>query len=178
MNRYVAFLRGINVGGHKKVKMDDLRRTFESLRLKDVKTFLVSGNVRFEAEESNQLKLKDTIEEKLKKVFGFEVNVMIRKFDHIRKWVDSNPFQKIRMTPDTRLYVTFLSEKLKSGMGAPYESPEKDFQILKVTKTEVFSVVYLSPHRRTVDVMSILEKRFGSNITTRNWNTVIKVLKD
>jgi uncharacterized protein (DUF1697 family) len=59
----------------------------------------------------------------------------------------------------------------------PYTSPEKDFRILEVTNREICSVVDLNLGRGTVEAMSILDKEFGKNITTRNWNTVGKILK-
>ena len=175
--RYVAFPRGINVGGRNIVKMDELRKVFESLGGKNVKTLLASGNVLFECAEKDSLTLRKLIEEKMKQRFGLVVNVIIRTMDEIQELIDSNPFARVKVTPDTRLYVTFLSEESKSGLKIPYESPERDFKILRVTSTEVCSVLTLSPARRSVDVMSILEKEFGRNVTTRNWNTVQKLLR-
>lgn len=81
------------------------------------------------------------------------------------------------------MYVTFLPEKSKDYVKIPYlpaqagESPEKDFTILRVTDNEVCSVLTLSKERKTTDAMHILEKTFGKNITTRNWNTIIRILK-
>jgi uncharacterized protein (DUF1697 family) len=95
----------------------------------------------------------------------------------IQELADSNPFKKITVTPQMRLYVTFLSEKPKSSLKIPYESPEKDFKIVRVSNNEVCSVLTLSPNTGTVDAMSVLEKEFGRKVTTRNWNTVIKLLK-
>ncbi len=110
---YVALLRGINVGGKKSVKMEELRKALESLGLKSVKTVLASGNVLFETSEKDSEVLRKSIEEKLKKTFGFQINAILRKISEIQKLVDSNPFQKITVTPETRLYLTFLSEKPK-----------------------------------------------------------------
>jgi hypothetical protein len=69
-----------------------------------------------------------------------------------------------------------LSEKPKSSIRIPYESPEKDFKILSVHDGAVLSVVTLTPKRGTTEAMSILEKEFGKSITTRNWNTIAKIL--
>jgi uncharacterized protein (DUF1697 family) len=176
MIQCVAFLRGINVGGHKSVKMDDLKKAFESLGFKNVKTLLASGNVLFDTQQKSPA-LRKRIGEKLKQTFGHEVHVILRTIREIQELGDSNPFKKIRVTPQTRLYVTFLSEEPKSSLKIPYESPEKDFKIVRVSNSEVCSVVTLSPNRGTVEAMSILEKEFGRNVTTRNWNTVTKVLK-
>jgi len=104
------------------------------------------------------------------------VGVTLRTFSEIQKFVKSAPFKNVTVTPQTRLYVTFRRDKTKGSLKIPYQSPEKDFQILRASPTEVCSVLTLSPGRRTPELMSILEKEFGKTVTTRNWNTIIKVL--
>lgn len=174
---YAAFLRGINVGGHKPVKMDELKKAFESLGFKNVKTLLASGNVVFDSSHSSTSALAKGIEEKLKKTFGHDIGVLIQTFGELQRLAGTNPFKKIKVTPQTRFYVTFLSEKPKNGLKIPYESPDKNFKILRATGSEVCSVLTLSPNSRTVDLMDTLEKEFGRKVTTRNWNTIIKVLE-
>jgi uncharacterized protein (DUF1697 family) len=178
---YVAFLRGINVGGNRTIPMADLKKCFESLGFQNVKTVLNSGNVIFEAEESVILKLKKNIENELKNTFQKEVSVILCTKHDINELVQREPFKYVTVTPETRLYVTFLSndpaETPKSILKIPYESPEKDFRILSVTDKEIVSVLTLSPQKNTTDIMKILEKEFGKNITTRNWNTVMRIDK-
>lgn len=176
MLRYVAFLRGINVGGHRKIKMEALRQVFESLEFQNVKTLLNSGNVLFETREVDPTAVVRKIEENLKETFGFEVRVILRTSREIQDLIDSDPFINITVSPQTRLYVTFLSEAPKSNLKIPYESPEKDFKIVSVTNGEVYSVLTLNSSRRTPDAMDILEKEFGKKTTMRNWNTVTKIL--
>jgi uncharacterized protein (DUF1697 family) len=173
---HAAFLRGINVGGHAAVKMDDLRKTFESLEFANVKTVLASGNVLFEIAPADTAALTMKIEQKLKKAFGWDIGVILRTFKEIQRIMDSNPFKKIPVTPQTRLYITFLSEKPGKIFPVPFESPKKDFRILGVSDTEVLSVLTLSPESQTTDLMSYIEKEFGRKITTRNWNTIVKIL--
>lgn len=175
---YVAFLRGINVGGNKLVKMDDLKKVFATtLKLENVQTILASGNILFETPETNCEMLTKTIEAALAKRFGHPIPVIIRSITNLKKLAANEPFKKIVVTPSTRLYLTFLSEKPKSLLKIPYVSPEKDFYILSVTDTEICSVLTLSENRGTVDAMGIIEKEFGRNVTTRNWNTIEKILK-
>lgn len=170
---YVAFLRGINVGGNKKMPMADLKKMLERAGFANVKTLLASGNVLFESPVSDIKKLKDIMGKDMEKTFGFCPDIIIRTKDQIQKLIASDPFKKIKVTPMTRLYVTFLSEKSKSTLKIPYVSPQKDFTILKLTNGEIISVMELI-ERGTVDAMEILEKEFGKKITTRNWNTVLK----
>ena len=177
MTRYLALLRGINVGGHKRIKMDELRKAFEALGFQNVKTVLATGNVLFEASNTDLNALVKTIEEKLNTTFHHKVPVILRTIQDIQNLVDSDPFKQTAVTPDTRLYVTFLSEIPKSKLKVPYESPDKGFRILRVSDGVVCSVLTLTPSNRTVDSMKIIEKEFGKNITTRNWNTVSKFLQ-
>ncbi|MEM5621630.1 DUF1697 domain-containing protein [Bacillus thuringiensis] len=74
---YIALLRGINVGGHKVIKMADLKRVFESIGLKQVKTYIQSGNIVFESEEDIKF-LKERIQSEIKNVFGFDVPAALR----------------------------------------------------------------------------------------------------
>jgi uncharacterized protein (DUF1697 family) len=174
---YVAFLRGINVGGNKILKMEDLRAAFTSLGFRSVSTLLASGNVLFESPPADEAELTRKIEAGLKKKFGRDIGVVLREIAELRRLAETDPFRGIKVTPQTRLYVTFLSEKAKSRLKIPYESPEKDLKILRATDREATSVLTLSPGRGTPELMGALEKEFGRNITTRNWNTIVRILE-
>ena len=81
-------------------------------------------------------------------------------------------------TPDIRFYVTFLQGIAGPRfITLPYSSPQKEFTLLHATRSEVFSVIDLSKGKGTTDLMNLLTQEFGPDITTRNWNTVLKVLK-
>ena len=176
--QYVAFLRGINVGGHVLIKMIDLKKAFEKMGFENVRTLLASGNVVFESEQTDKKALTAEIESLLKKAFEKDISVILRSLDDLKKLQSSEPFKGIKMTPSIRLYVTFLSEKARPHtIPIPYTTLQKEFRILHATPMEVFSVLDLSIGKGTPDAMNILEKEFGSNVTTRNWNTVLKVLK-
>ncbi len=172
---FVAFLRGINVGGNKMVKMSKLSTILTTKGFKNVRTLLVSGNVIFDSSVENVSLIKEQIEKAIQEEFGFIVAVLIRRKVDILSLVQSDPFMGISVTPLTRLYVTFLSQAVKSNLRIPYESKEKDFSIIKVTTTEVCTVLVLSGNRNTTDAMSIIEKEFGKNVTTRNWNTIVRI---
>lgn len=173
--KYVALLRGINVGGNKKVPMGDLKKAMEKGKMKDVKTLLNSGNVVFESDEK-EAAVNKHLETLIETRFGFPVPVILRTFSAIEKLANADPFKGISVTEATRLYVSFLGEKPKSSL-KKYESPDGNFRILKVSGQEIISVLTVTADRGSVDAMTILEKEFGKNITTRNWNTVLKLLK-
>lgn len=158
--RYVAFLRGINVGGNKILKMDELKKAFESLGFKDVKTILASGNVIFEGGGRQLTKIEDGLGRR----FGFRIPVIARSFAELEAIAASDPFKGVK--PGTRLFVTFLAEKPKRKAEDP--------RILRATGSEIFAA--LGPDEKTTDYMAFLDKEFGKN-TTRNWNSIEKILK-
>lgn len=172
MKKYVAFLRGINVGGHQ-VKMAELKKELELLGYKNVKTLIASGNVYFESKETDEQKLTKKLEQQLEKKWGFAIPVVLRTIEQLENLVKLDPFKNISVDKNTRLYITFLKEKSGSKMKT-YEFPGKQFNILNVTSGEIFSVLQLDGNGRTVDLMNIIEKEFGKAVTTRNWNTIAK----
>jgi uncharacterized protein (DUF1697 family) len=175
--RYIALLRGINVGGSKKIEMAALRSLLASLGFENVKTALASGNAAWDAEGGDIASMRAAIEQGIEATFGFSVSVIVRPREHVGRLVASDPFGAVEVTEDTRLYVTFLPAPTKAQLEIPYHAPAQDFTILSVADTVVCSVLTLSPTSHTVDSMSILEQVFGKNITTRNWNTVVKLAR-
>ncbi|MHB8894719.1 MAG: DUF1697 domain-containing protein [Candidatus Geothermincolia bacterium] len=171
----MAFLRGINVGGRKPVKMDALKTAFESLGFSDVRTVLASGNVLFESPETDPSRVAARIRDGLAEIFGGGPGVMVRTAGDINDLAGSDPFRAVKLTPQTRLYVTFLAEEPVGGLQVPYESPEGDLKILEASRSAVFSVVELSEARGTTELMKVLEQKLGRDITTRNWNTILKI---
>ncbi len=157
MPRYVALLRGINIGPHKRIKMDELRKEFEAMGFLNVKTLLATGNVLFEASETDANALVEVIQHGLVKAFGHEVPVILRSVEQIRELVESDPFVDVEVTKDTRLYVTFLPEMQPGVRGVLPDTPGEDFKILQVTGGEVCSVLTLTENTRSVDSMKLLE---------------------
>ena len=173
MQQYVALLRGINVGGNKKVPMAELKKVLEKGGLKNVKTILASGNVVFESGLKIS-ELSSVISSVIEKAFGFPVPVLLRTHREIKDLISLNPFNGIKVTPKTRLYVTFLSGKPKDVIPSRYTSPDKSFRIISSPDKAVFSVLDLTVSN-TPEAMNALEKMYGKNITTRNWNTILKI---
>jgi len=175
MTSYTAFLRGINVGGHKRVGMDRLRRAVAALGFHNVETLLASGNILFETRATDARALVAAIERRIRQACGLEVSVVLRTRRDLEKLLVANPFKDIKVTPRTRLFVTFLSEKPRANLKLPYQSPDKSFRILCRIGGAVCSVLTLGPQwSKNLRQMSILEKEFGKKITTRSWSTVRK----
>jgi uncharacterized protein (DUF1697 family) len=176
--RFFLFLRGINVGGNKKVPMGDLKKALEKAGFNYVMTLLNSGNVVLESDETAD-SVRKISEEAIRKKFGFDVSVIVRTADELQELADTDPYAGIKMTTETRQYVSFLSAPTKSTLKIPYTSKDMLFKILKVDGLNIISIMlpYKTMQMKTVDAMAILEKEYGKGITTRNWNTVEKLLK-
>lgn len=173
---YVAFLRGINNIGSKTVKMDELKRIFEATGLQNVRTILASGNIVFETTISETHTIITETERQLEKKLGYKVSVVLRTLDELHLLVKSNPFNQIKITPRTKLLLTFLSEKPMSRLKVPYKSKDNDFIIMRIIGNEIYSVVNLLPNKRPYRIISFLEKEFGNRITNRNWSTILKIV--
>lgn len=173
--KYIAFLRGINVGGKKSVKMADLRAMFESLEFTKVETYIQSGNVIFEYHAADAIKLENKIKEKINRTFGFEVEIFIRTEEQIVNIMENNPFLKEDNIEPEKLHVTFLSnipEQTASVTNIKKEENEKFFIMGKE--------IYLycpNGYGNTKLNNSMLEKKLKIFATTRNWNTVNKLVE-
>jgi uncharacterized protein (DUF1697 family) len=168
---YISMLRGINVGGHKRIKMEKLRESFEALGFEHVKTYIQSGNVVFKAEKASPSGLSRKIEERILADFGFPVSVISRTSDEMDKTIEHNPFLKLRGVDLEKLHVMFLSEapasaavkKLTDLTLAPDQCRHSDREIYFYLPNGVSeSVLMKSPVDRLLAVST----------TTRNWKTV------
>ena len=174
--KYIAFLRGINVGGHHKVSMAELRHEMEKMNFDNVITILNSGNIVFGAKASEIEPMQRTISDNLRKAFGFNIPTIIRKSEMIHDLIDNNPFKDIILTNDIRLSVSFLSKNIKTDLHTPWTSDDNSYSIIGRIDNNIFSVLDLSINH-TPKAMEVLEKYFGKNITTRNWNTIKRIAK-
>lgn len=174
--KYIAFLRGINVGGHHKVPMADLKNEMKKLGFENIVTLLNSGNIIFEAISNDIEALENTISKHLEKAFGFPIPTILRTSEVIFGLIHSNPFKYIVLTKEIRLYVSFLRNASKTDLELPWTSSDKSFQILSESNKTILSVLDLSINN-TPKSMQALENSFGKDITTRNWNTIKRIHK-
>ena len=174
--KYSAFLRGVNVGGHHKVPMVDLKVTLKSLGYTDIITILNSGNVIFDAPIQDVKDLEKSIEVTLESAFGFPIPTCIREASDIVRFHESDPFKNSTVTKDIRFYISFLKEPTTSDITIPYRSLDYSYKIIEEREKTILSVLDLSISQ-TPKAMSILEKTYGKDITTRNWKTIERIIK-
>jgi len=172
---YIAFLRGINVGGHV-VKMDRLRELFVELGFSNVRTYIQSGNVFFETSQTDRAQLAHTIEQHLSQALGYEVPVFLRTIPELEDILALNPFQSMDITPDMRPCILFTSEKVSENLALPLLSPKRDIAIVHTTEHEAFVVWYIIDGRPPAG-SGFLEKTLGRRTTTRFFHTAAKILQ-
>ncbi len=172
---FISILRGINVGGQKKILMADLKALYEKLGFKNVSTYIQSGNVIFESNEKfSDTELAKKIEIAIDRKYGFEVVVIIRSLEEMKDTISSNPFLKEKNSDTKRLYVTFLSEipakENVESIGNVDFSPDRFIIFEKVV------YIYVdNGYGETKISNNFFEKKLKVKATTRNWNTVNKL---
>jgi uncharacterized protein (DUF1697 family) len=174
MMRYIALLRGVNVGGHGVVKMDRLRELFAELGLANVRTYIQSGNVFFDTEETDRAALVARIEKHLRAALGYNVLVFLRTVAELEAVVASDAFTHLSGAGDMRLCVMFLAEPLPSALAIPYRSPKGDVEVVRATASEAY-VVWHIINGRPPAAQSV--KGLGERNTTRFFHTTAKILE-
>ncbi|MBJ6117385.1 DUF1697 domain-containing protein [Pontibacter sp. BT310] len=173
-NRYVALLRGINVGGKHKVPMAELKTVMAKLGFGQVETLLNSGNVIFDATPVPEKELETIIADSLEKAFGFPIPVLIRDAGVIADLLQNNPFREVEVTKDTRLYISFLKEEPATNVANAWATADGAFRVLGIRDRTICSVLDLAL-TQTTKGMDELELLYGKNMTTRNWNTIERI---
>jgi uncharacterized protein (DUF1697 family) len=175
MSKYVAFLRGINVGGNKLIKMEVLRALFESLGFTNVTTYIQSGNVIFDARGKKLTALQSKIEQELEDSLGHEISVALMSFSDLTAIVKQDPFASVEVNEDVMLFVTFLSAQPVSIPKLPLAVPKENFEVIGLQDRAVFIVARRKSDGRAAFPNAFIEKQFGVSGTTRNWSVVKKI---
>jgi len=175
MARLVALLRGINVGGHKKVPMARLREVLEAAGFADVRTYVQSGNVALTGPDRPPAEVGSAIEAAIEEAFGFDVAVVVRTRDEIAALVDDDPLGDVATNPTYRI-VVFLAGELDRSRLADVDPAEFAPEAFALRDREI---VMWAPggQRDSRLVKTLTEKRTGVVGTARNWRTVEKLLE-
>jgi uncharacterized protein (DUF1697 family) len=171
MERYIAFLRAINVGGHV-VKMAALRALFEELGLANVETFIASGNVIFDAPGGGAAQLEAQIERHLRQALGYAVATFIRTAGELAAIAAYRPFEAADMdAPDASLYVSFLAAQPPATAQQKMQALRTEFDHFHFHEREFH---WLSRRKLSESTLSgaVFEKTLGMPATMRNATTV------
>lgn len=175
MKAYVALLRGINVGGAKPLRMEDLRALCADLGFAEVKTYIQSGNVVFKAKAAGDAALAASIEKAIAKRFKFAVPVIVRSVEELARIVAANPYPESKLKANEKPHITFLS-------AAPAKDKAKalrladDVDECRLVGSEVY-ILCRDGYGETRFNNAFLEKSLGVKATTRNLATTRKLIE-
>jgi uncharacterized protein (DUF1697 family) len=175
MTTYIALLRGINVGGNKIIKMQDLKAMFQSLGFEDVRTYIQSGNVVFEGEEQSESLISGIIERQIEETFGFAVSVIMRTLDELEQTIANNPFKLTDKEDFKRWYVSFLPAEPSAEALDKLRIYEDGPDQIRFVGREMYVLYEVSVSQSPLFKVSF-DKILGMPVTTRNWNTLNKLV--
>lgn len=173
--RYIAFLRGINVGGNKLIKMDALAAAFTAAGFRNVKTYIASGNVIFESSATGRDALEKKAEKKLLEVFGHEIVVVIFSIPELNALLKHDLFKRVRAGSEVMLLVTFLKNEV-GELKLPLESETENLKVVAIKDRAAFTVARRKKTGWFGFPNNFIEKKLGVAATTRQWRTVEKVV--
>jgi uncharacterized protein (DUF1697 family) len=175
MSVIISMLRGVNVGGHNKIKMDELRALYESLKLQGAQTHVQSGNVIFKSSERDLAALTKRIQNAIERKFGFRPEVIARTSSEMRDVVARNPFARRKGIDPSRLLVTFLAGEPDKGAREAVLQMKIEPEELRIDGRELYIYYPNGMARPTVPWVKI-ERTLKISGTGRNWNSVTKML--
>jgi len=172
MNTYIALLRGINVGGHKKVQMAELRKLLSNAGFENVQTYIQSGNVILESSEDNAQNIEDIIQKAMFDHFGFEVSILVRTRQELQFIFYACPFSEEKMKDSyfIILHVSPNEELVKIASEKVYEGEE--YLIIN-------DCIYFYSAKNYGQVkfnMNFFERKLKTASTSRNYRTMVKLL--
>ena len=173
MNSFIALLRGINVGGHKKILMADLRVLFEKLGFENVRTFIQSGNVVFQTSNENLTNIEDRIKYQVLNEYGIEVPVLVKSYSELKAIIKECPFSDEKKE---KAYFTFLHKKPQKELielTNLISCPNEEFLISKMCVYFYSSSGYGNVKCNN----NFFEKKLKVAATTRNFKTLMKLIE-
>lgn len=174
MKKYIALLRGINVSGHKKIKMAELKGLLEELDFKDVHTYIQSGNVIFNTHLTSNVAIEEKIKTAIKSKFDFDVPVLVKTREELQQIFDSNPINK--ETDIKNQYFILLGQnpkKEKVEALNPSDYLPEEFYI----KANCIYVNCSNGYGNTKCNNNFFEQKLKVAATTRNYKTLAKLLE-
>ena len=172
--RYLCLLRGINVSGHKIIKMADLRIFLSNNGLENVKTYIQSGNILFYSEIQTKAEISIFIENLLFKEYGCEIPSLILEQKDLEQIILSNPYPKITETSTNKPYVCIPQKRITKNQMELLNELNYEGEYFTVTKHGVY--LYCTKERNRCKLSNnLIESELGISCSTRNWRTLLKL---
>jgi uncharacterized protein (DUF1697 family) len=174
LTTWVALLKGVNVGGHRTLRMADLVAFFEQLGFRGVKTLLASGNVVFEGTEEDPAALESMLEREASARLGLTTEFLVRSAEDLARIIEANPFPEVARDRPAQLLVAFgrslVPQELSERIAAVYNGPER----VAVAGRELY-VDFVEGQGRSRLWPALADLGVSGAGTGRNWNTVIRI---
>jgi len=174
MNSWIALLRGVNLGGHNKISMEVLRDICVSLKLRNPRTYIQSGNVVFSSSESDPAKIAARIESAIEKRCGFRPSVMLRTTAEMRDVVARNPLAGRPEVHPAKFAVFFLAVAPAVEIAGKVKAINVGEEEIHPSGREIY--VYFPEGQGKSKLLPALNRTLKVPATARNWNTVLKLL--
>ena len=172
----IALLRGVNVGGHHKIKMDVLRELCASAKFECAQTYLQSGNVVFRTSSKSTVSLAGVLEAAIERKLGFRPSVVLRTVPELRAAIARNPFAKRPGLEPGKLAVVFLAREIAAAARKALLAMDIAPEELRAQGQELY-IYFPNGQGRPKLSWSRVDKILGMPYTGRNWNTVTKLLE-
>ncbi len=174
MTKYISILRGINVGGHRKIIMAKLRDMYEQLGFSQVKSYIQSGNVVFESDKKmSSIELEILLEKSIKQTFGHEVPVLVKTAKEWGESINRNPFLNEEVDIN-KLFITFLSESPSSNFIDELRSIDFSPDQLSIIDKCAYLLCENKYHETKI-THQLIERKLKVKATARNWKTIMKL---
>ncbi|MBD0688567.1 hypothetical protein BG452_23440 [Streptomyces sp. CBMA123] len=154
--------------------MERLRALFTELGLRDVRSYIQTGNVFFGTDEPDRAALTARIEEHLEQALGYPVPALLRTVDEVAALLAAEPFRGVEVTPDVRLVLAFLSEPLPPELALPHRSAKGDVEVIGADPGAAYVVVHLQDGKWVTREM--FGKQYRGAVTSRFLHTTEKIL--
>jgi uncharacterized protein (DUF1697 family) len=174
MATFIALVRGINVGGHKKIAMADLRDLLLRMGFKDTKSLLNSGNLVFRSKTLATGRLELLLEAETKKQLSFETHFFVRTTQEWQSVIAHNPFPREAERDPGHLVVMLLKKAPEPGDLKTLQRAITGNEVIRGEGREAY-IIYPDGIGRSRLTNALIESKLGSTGTARNWNTVLKL---
>lgn len=176
MKTYIAFLRAINVSGKRKIKMADLKSVLVGFGFKEVQTYIQSGNVVFKSDILSITTLEQKVYDVIKKHFGFDVPVVIKKPQELVSILDASPFKDPKDLEAKQVYYAFLKQQPDNTLKEALDSDAYPNEKFLISENCVY-LNYLKGAGKAKLTNNVIENKLKVTATTRNHRTLLKLLK-
>lgn len=171
MSKIASLLRGINVSGHRKLPMKELKALYEGLGFKDIQTYIQSGNVVFDPGKNTLKSIPAKIEKAIFDNYGYDVPVIVCSPEQWQEVMDNNPFLEEKGIDVDQLYVSLLDAAPAKGLAEKIDAGAYLPDRFIISGTTIYQY-FPNGYGRTKLTNTFFENKLKVKATTRNWRTM------